>query len=201
MPARRPDTERMTSTDQLRRLCSPGAVGWDATRRAVVARDGTKPCVRCGGPLDLSAPHTSPSAVTVDHVGVQVSDCIGLTRGEARARLHDTRYLALSHKRCNTAAGEGDLAGSQRMIEARPVADPVIDAPVTRNGPPRSSWRHPYFGYEHSYKDEAEWDAMREQFAEYEQDYRRDCVSIDRKPPALPVEEWERWKAEVHAQR
>ena len=92
---------------EARSLVSGGAVGWQRTRNAVLIRDRDKPCCRCGTAIDWSAPGTDRMGPTIDHLGLQVGQAVGMNRGAARAALLDKDHLAVSHRYCNVKDGRG----------------------------------------------------------------------------------------------
>ncbi len=99
--AARKDTDIVADVSEARRLCSP-----DTTAR-VKKRDRNLPCSRCGTAMRWDVNGNHPLGVTLDHRGIQVADCVGMPRGQARRLLNDMSQLALSHRVCNTRDGRG----------------------------------------------------------------------------------------------
>ena len=97
----RKDTDIVASTTEARRLVSPKTV------ERVKVRDRSLPCSRCGTAMRWDVSGNHDLGVTLDHLGVQVSDCVGLTRGETRRLVNDISTCALSHRICNVNAGHG----------------------------------------------------------------------------------------------
>lgn len=120
------DTKIVTDEKMARDLCRGTAYGWQNTRNFVLRRDRGNPCARCGGPIDFSLPSTHHLGWTIDHMGIRVEDCVGLTKGNARRRLHDVNQLSISHKRCNSA----DNRNKGNAVLTPPTVDlskPAID--------------------------------------------------------------------------
>ena len=99
------DTDIVADVHEARKLCI--GKGWNIVKGRVMRRDRSKGCARCGHPIrwDLSGNH--PQGPTIDHMGVQVADVVGMARADARRALHNMAQLAVSHRECNTRDGRG----------------------------------------------------------------------------------------------
>jgi hypothetical protein len=114
------DDARITKTlEEVRNLCAGDSRGWKATKAAVRLR--TTHCCLCSKPIDMSLRWPNPGSFSVEHAKYRVEDCIGLTRGEARRRLHDQRYLAGAHLSCNSSANRNN---GRLKPYAEPAANP-----------------------------------------------------------------------------
>jgi hypothetical protein len=122
--ATRKDTDIVLTVAEARSLCAK-----DTTAR-VKRRDRLKPCCRCGGTLRWDVDGNHPQGVTLDHLGVQVSDCVGMPRGQAKRLLNDTSQLGLSHRVCNSSSGRGSLPAGRHLV-------PTAYAPTTTRTPSR----------------------------------------------------------------
>lgn len=120
MAPKRKDTDIVKTVDEARRLCSRDTVA------RVKRRDRSLPCCRCGGALRWDVDGNHPQGVTLDHLGIQVSDCVGMPRHEARRLVNDITQCALSHRQCNTYAGHGvrgPMAGAVPTTTRTPSRD------------------------------------------------------------------------------
>jgi hypothetical protein len=87
------DMKIVADKDMARDLCRGTSYGWADKRDFVMRRDRDKPCVRCQTPIDWTVSGNDPRGATIDHMGTQVSDVVGMTKGNARRLLHDVNHL------------------------------------------------------------------------------------------------------------
>ncbi len=191
------DAKIITTEREARQLCSGGTSGWKATRSLVMRRDRDKPCCRCGAPIRWDLPGNQPLGPSIDHLGTKVATVVGMSKGQARRLLHDTSQLAVSHFACNARDARGherpphsDAAITKRVKPQEPSNTPRTPKYgfVTPNG--LTIYRGPNYG-------PAEYEKECALFEEYRRQYRRECVALNAKPPALPENEWQCWIAEV----
>jgi hypothetical protein len=184
------DAKTVTNITMARDLCRGGAVGWKITRDSVLIRDRGTPCSRCGTPVrwDLPGNHSSGKGPSIEHLGTQVADVVGMTKGAARKLLHDQSHLAVSHFTCNARDGRGrdrpptetvDELTTKRIAPLPPLE--LYRKPqtgfVTPDG--RTIYRGPNYGQE-------EYETECAQNRKYEKEYVSECLMLHIKPwPAL----------------